>query len=333
MYGNDFSENASRSLACIFSVSGYELSEAEASLFRSSNPFGFILFERNCKNPEQVKKLTDSLKEVVGRDCPILIDQEGGRVQRLKPPHWRNYPPFRDFGDTYQDDPEKALSDLRFETLRLVEELVDVGVNVNCTPVLDLFFEGAHDIIGDRAFSDDVDVVSCLGTSVCRHHLSAGVTPIIKHIPGHGRALVDSHHDLPVVDIAYETLVQTDFVPFRELARSDVGRSVWAMTAHIVYSDIDAELPMSLSSDSIQRVIRNEIGFDGVVICDDLDMKALDPYGDVLQRATTALDAGCDLALYCHGDLQKMDLLASGLPTLSDEALRRLKQASQESVA
>ena len=136
-----------------------------------------------------------------------------------------------------------------------------------------------------------------------------------------------------MVDIAYETLVQTDFVPFRELARSDVGRSVWAMTAHIVYSDIDAELPMSLSSDSIQRVIRNEIGFDGVVICDDLDMKALDPYGDVLQRATTALDAGCDLALYCHGDLQKMDLLASGLPTLSDEALRRLKQASQESVA
>lgn len=335
MLKNNFSQGAEKSLPCIFSLEGMTLSEAEASLFRESDPLGFILFARNCDTPQQLSSLVQSLKQCVGRDCPVLIDQEGGRVQRLKPPRWRKYKPMKDFGDLYANDPDKALEELRFEALRLSEELVEVGVNVNCAPVLDLIFEGAHDIIGDRAFSDDPAVVSRLGLSVCRHFLGAGITPIIKHIPGHGRAHADSHLELPCVHAECDDLSQFDFMPFKEISSSDVGCSVWAMTAHITYPSLDADYPVSLSSDAIQDVIRGEIGFDGVLICDDLDMKALDSYGSVCDKANAALKAGCDLGLYCAGEFDKMEELASDLPKINQDALRRLSGdgSSLESVA
>ncbi len=324
MSGNNFAKGAERSLPCIFSLSGFELSDAERSVFGSANPLGFILFKRNCKDPAQVKRLVGELKALVGRDCPVLIDQEGGRVQRLRPPHWREYPTMRHFGELYREDADKGLEVLRFETLRLAEELIEAGVNVNCAPVLDLFFEGAHDIVGDRAFSDDPSVVARLGLCVCRHFLNAGVTPIIKHIPGHGRASVDSHFDLPFVEAAYDDLRTLDFAPFRDIAASDVGRDVWAMTAHITYGAFGEGAPVSLSAAGIKDVIRGEIGFDGVLICDDLDMKALDSYGSVSEKANAALEAGCDLGLYCSGEIEKMEELAAHLPVIGKVALERL---------
>ena len=325
---HDFAGGAGGALACVFSVSGAELTGAEATLFCEANPFGFILFKRNCETPEQVRGLVDSLKNTVGRDCPVLIDQEGGRVQRLRPPHWRDYKPMRYFGDLYQESPAQALEALRFETLRLAEELVDLEVNVNCAPVLDLFFEGAHDIVGDRAFSDDPAIVSRLGLSVCRHFLKAGVTPIIKHIPGHGRAGSDSHLELPCVDATCDDLSSLDFMPFQDIAASDIGKSIWAMTAHIVFSDIDPDRPVSVSEKAVQDIIRGQIGFEGILIGDDLDMKALDAYGSVSEKALATLQAGCDLALYCAGAFEKMDELAGNLPKISEKTLKRLQNAA-----
>ncbi len=326
MSNNDFASGAQGALPAIFSLSGYDLTDGEKTLFGEANPFGFILFKRNCDTPEQLARLVHDLKEIVGRDCPVLIDQEGGRVQRLRPPHWREYKPMQYFGDLYMREPEEALEALRFETLRLSEELVEVGVNVNCAPVLDLIFDGAHDIIGDRSFSTDPSVVSRLGLSVCRHFLSAGITPIIKHIPGHGRGLADSHLELPYVDASIDDLKATDFLPFREISESDVGRDVWAMTAHITYEAIDKDAPVSVSGKAIAEVIRDDIGFDGILIGDDLDMKALDDYGSVSQKALQSLEAGCDLALYCAGEQDKMEELARDLPKMGDATLRRLRK-------
>lgn len=316
-------------LAVIFSVSGLVLTEDEKALFAQANPFGFILFARNCDTPDQVRALTDELRDVVGRDCPVLIDQEGGRVQRLKAPHWRDYPPFAKYGALEADNEAEALEAIRFETLRMAEELRAGGVNVNCTPVMDVLMPETHEIIGDRAFSDDPDVVSRLGLSVCRNFLAAGITPIIKHIPGHGRAMADSHLELPHVGASSDELDAIDFKPFADIARSDVGHAVWAMTAHIIYDALDAELVASVSPTIIQDIIRGRIGFDGVLISDDLDMKALDCYGDVSQKADMCLRGGCDLALYCAGEFDSMKKLAESVPKLSVEALIRLQKAAE----
>ncbi len=326
---NNFARGAEKALATTFAPEGAALSDAEKRLFREADPFGFILFARNCENPKQLYALVQSLKECVGRDCPVLIDQEGGRVQRLRPPHWRDFQPFRHFGELFEQDEEKALEDLRFETLRLCEALVELGINVNCTPVLDLIIDGAHDIIGDRSFSGEPEVCGRLGLSVCRHHLKSGVTPVIKHIPGHGRAGADSHLELPVVDTDPAELRKTDFAPFRQVSRSDVGAQVWAMTAHVVYTGLDRDLPATLSPKIISEVIRKEIGFDGFLVGDDLDMKALDPFGTLWDRAKASLDAGCDLALYCKGELKVMEKLAENLPKLGENALKRLQMAAE----
>ncbi len=325
---NDFSVGADNALACIFALSGTGITDAERALFKSSNPLGFILFKRNIDNPDQVGALVRDLKDLVGRDCPVLIDQEGGRVQRLRSPHWREYSPMKKFGDLYRSSPDEALEALRFETLRLTQELVEIGVNVDCAPVLDIIIQGAHDIVGDRSFSDDPDIVSRLGLSVCRHFISSGITPIIKHIPGHGRAKADSHLELPHVDASYDELMKTDFAPFREISKSDVGAYVWAMTAHIIFSDIDSKHPVSVSPKAIKDVIRAEIGFDGILIGDDLDMKALDHYGSASDKALASLDAGCDLALYCAGELPKMEELAQNLPKIGQNTLKRLQKAA-----
>ncbi len=320
-----FARGAQDALACIFSISGLELTKREVSLFRQADPFGFILFKRNCDNPEQVKALVGHLKEIVGRDCPILIDQEGGRVQRLRPPHWREFKPMRYFGDLYKSDPDKALEELRFEMLRLADELLELGISVNCAPVLDLYFDGAHDIIGDRAFSGNPDITARLGLSVCRNFLKAGITPIVKHIPGHGRAVSDSHLDLPVIDASYDDLSALDFVPFRAVAASDIGHKIWAMSAHIVFNNLDTKHLVSVSTKVIKDVIRGDIGFDGVLIGDDLDMKAMDSCGGISQRALEVLRAGCDLALYCAGDVDKMEELAGSLPKIGGKTLERLR--------
>ncbi len=317
-------------LAAIFSISGPELTEKEKDFFRGSQPFGFILFARNCENPAQLRKLTDDLREAVGWDCPILIDQEGGRVQRLKPPHWRQYDPMQVHGQqAINTDLSQSLETLRFVSLQMAEEIVDAGINVNCAPVLDVLMPETDAVIGDRAFSSDEQLVARLGLSVCRHFLAAGVTPVIKHIPGHGRAASDSHKTLPVVKAPLAALMHTDFEPFREIAKSDIAAGVWAMTAHVVYSEIDPDHPASTSKAVIDNIIRGSIGFDGFLLSDDLDMDALEAYGDIPDRATAVLEAGCDAALYCAGKLEIMEKIAESVPKLGSRALQSLQKASE----
>jgi beta-N-acetylhexosaminidase len=326
---NGFAKGAADAKAAVFSLSGFELTPSEKSFFKESNPLGFILFKRNCDNPAQLRKLTEDLKETVGRACPILIDQEGGRVQRLRPPNWREYPAMRHFGEVAESDMDKALEDLRFSTLQLAEELVDGGINVSCAPVLDVTTKETHDVIGDRAFSEDVNIVARLGVSVARNLLYAGITPIIKHIPGHGRGKADSHHTLPQVTTQRTELEVLDFEPFRQFCQSDVASATWAMTAHIVYTEIDPELPATISPTVIEQVIRSHIGFGGLLLSDDLDMKALGAYGDAAACAGLALEAGCDIALYCSGVLKDMEKLVKSVPKLSKRALKCLQKAGE----
>jgi len=311
--------------AAIFSVKGAVLSDDEAALFRESNPLGFILFARNCENPTQLKTLVNSLKETLGRDCPIMIDQEGGRVQRLKPPVWRSYPPMKHFGLMAEQDMEQALEQLRFTILQMAEELTECGINVNCAPVLDVLFPDTHDAIGDRAFSDDPEIVVRLGASVIRHLTASGVVPVVKHIPGHGRGKVDSHKDLPHVTEDESTLNSIDFDTFRIVLKVVEKTPVWAMVAHIVYDKLDMEHPASVSPTIIQDVIRDQIGFDGFLVSDDLDMEALAGYGDIPERVLATIGAGCDAALYCAGDMKIMEKIAKTVPNLTAKAQERLQ--------
>jgi beta-N-acetylhexosaminidase len=324
-----FATGAEKALAAIFSVSGPRLTSDETSLFREANPFGFILFARNCQNPTQLRELTSNLRDCVGRDCPILIDQEGGRVQRMKPPQWRQYPPARTFGDTAESDMNAALDALRFSTLQMGEELRDVGFNVDCAPVLDVATPDMHDAIGDRAFSSDPQIVARLGLSVCRNLLAAGVTPVMKHMPGHGRSTQDTHHDLPTVTTSLEELKASDFLPFKLLSESDVAPALWGMTAHIIFPAIDEDLPMTISGKGIHGILRDFMGFHGFLLSDDLDMKALDKYGDIAKRAGMVIEAGCDAALYCHGDLKVMKKIAETAPKLGTKSLQRLQKAAE----
>lgn len=332
MSNKNFADAPVKSLPIIFALSAPILTDMERDFFKEVRPFGFILFNkngaRNIESPDQVKALNDSLKEVVGWDCPILVDQEGGRVQRLRAPKWRNYPPARDFGELAETDMNKALEDIRFNSLQMIEDLKACGFNVNCTPVLDVLSEETHDIIGDRSFSENPDIVARLGLSVCRHYLANGMTPIIKHIPGHGRAASDSHLELPVVETGGNELAAKDFKPFAEIAKSDVGAAVWAMTAHVKYASLD-DKPVTISPKIIEDVIRKQIGFDGILVSDDLDMKALLPYGEPPEMAVESLKAGCDLLLHCTGEMAMMQKIAEKLPYISDSALKRLQNASE----
>lgn len=307
-------------LAAVFAVEGLILSDREKSLFEKSSPCGFILFARNVDNPAQVRALVASLKECVGWDCPILIDQEGGRVQRLRPPHWTDYPP----AATYQDNQDLLAKDMN----ALAQELIDLGINVDCAPVLDMSMPETHDIIGDRAYSSDADIIVRSATTVIETFLSKGMTPFIKHIPGHGRATCDSHIDLPCVDVSRDILAKTDFVPCRDISQK-YGDKVWGMTAHILYKDVDADLPSTLSPKVLQGVIREEIGFNGFLVSDDVDMGALKQYGSAVDRSKIALEAGCDCVLYCAGIYEDMEQLAHGMPNLTDEALERLEKSNR----
>ncbi|MCJ9430251.1 beta-N-acetylhexosaminidase [Kordiimonas marina] len=302
----------------IFGCSGTSLTATERAFFGRIKPAGFILFARNIESPDQVRVLVRELKESVGRTkVPILIDQEGGRVQRLKAPHWRAYPPMATFGDMAAKDPTLAASALRLNCRMIADDLRRLGINVDCLPVLDLPQGDADPIIGDRAFSHDPDLVAALGRIAVDALMASGVLPVIKHIPGHGRATQDSHLALPVVDTPLADLQQKDFVPFKALKDAP-----FAMTAHIVYSDIDAREPATLSRVVIGRVIRMSLGFSGLLMSDDLSMKALS--GDFAARTKGALEAGCDLVLHCNGDMDEMQAVASACPPAAQALEKRL---------
>jgi len=306
--------------ALILGCSGYELTPEEVLFFKEVQPWGFILFKRNVSGPEQVRALCDSLRELTGRkDTPILIDQEGGRVQRMGPPHWPVYPQGRVYGNIYAKDADLGLETVRMGARLIAEDLKAVGINVDCLPVLDVPAAGAHDVIGNRAYGIDPKTVSALGMAAATGLLEGGVLPVIKHIPGHGRAGVDSHLSLPVVDASRAEL-ELDFKPFRQL--SDMPM---AMTAHVIYSAIDAKRPATTSPIVISEIIRGELGFDGLVMSDDLSMQALS--GTLCERAEAAFAAGCDVALHCNGLIEEMRSVASAAPLLTSDAARRAATA------
>ena len=307
--------------AAILGCSGLSLSREEEAFFRDVQPWGFILFARNVEAPDQVRRLVDQLRATVDRpDAPVLIDQEGGRVQRLGPPHWRRYPPGRAYGELASNDPLLRREITRLGARLLAHDLAALGINVDCVPVLDVPVAGAHDVIGDRAYAKTPDGVALLGRAACEGLIAGGVLPVIKHIPGHGRAMADSHHDLPLVDTAYNELDAWDFAPFKML--SDMPM---AMTAHVVYAAVDAKLPATTSKKAMRQVIRGAIGFDGLVMSDDLSMKALG--GEFADRARDSLAAGCDVVLHCNGDMAEMKAVLDGTKALSGQALRRAKAA------
>lgn len=307
--------------AFITGVAGETLSDEERRFVRDARPSGLILFARNCRDADQIRALVAEFRMAAGDDrVLVLIDQEGGRVQRLKPPLARRLPPAQAFATMHAADPGAAVR-AAFAVSRLVaSELTGLGINTNCAPVLDVPCEGAHDIIGDRAYGREPETVIALGRAVAEGLMAGGVLPVVKHVPGHGRARADSHLDLPVVDTAAAELERTDFVPFRALADMPA-----AMTAHVVFSAIDAGGPASVSALVTQRIIREAIGFDGLLMSDDLSMKALT--GSMRSRAEVVIGAGSDLALHCNGNLDEMRAVVEGVPVLAGKALERLERA------
>ena len=299
--------------AAIIGLAGPRLTSGEAALWRRCPPLGAILFARNIQNPDQLRALTDDIRAVLGAAAPILIDQEGGRVARLKPPHWSAFPAAARF----ENQPEIAE---RANALMLGAMCRDMGLDVVCAPVLDLRLPGAHQVIGDRAFSAEPAEIARLGVACIAGLQAAGCIPVIKHIPGHGRAGADSHLALPRVDSSAAELSAVDFVTFRSLDSCPM-----AMTAHVVYDSIDPQRPATTSPKVVRDVIRGEIGFDGLLMSDDLSMKALDGPLDV--RARAALFAGCDVVLHCNGDMEEMKDVASQAGTLEGASLRRAEHA------
>jgi beta-N-acetylhexosaminidase len=307
--------------AFIAGCSGLTVTDDEIVFFRAAEPWGFILFKRNIESPGQVRTLTQALRETVGREnAPILIDQEGGRVQRMGPPHWPVYPPGRAYGRIAGDDPLFRREIARLGARLMAHDLRESGINVDCAPVLDVPVEGAHDVIGDRAYARDPETVAVLGRAAAEGLIAGGVLPVIKHVPGHGRAGADSHHALPVVHASREDLERQDFMPFRHLADMPL-----AMTAHVVYTALDPDRPATTSPRVVQDVIRDHMRYDGLLVSDDLSMNAL--AGSLAERAAAAFAAGCDVALHCNGRLDEMDAVASETPELAGEAKRRTEAA------
>ena len=309
--------------AAIYGFAGPELTGDEVAFFRDSDPAGFILFKRNCKSAQQLLRLTNSLRDLTGRDdVPILIDQEGGRVARLKPPEWPAFPAAEKFANLFRVAPSSAIEAVRSNARALGLMLRQVGVNVNALPLLDVRQEGASDIIGDRALGSEPMQVAALGRAVLDGLASAGIVGIIKHIPGHGRALVDSHHELPVVTASAEEL-DVDLEPFERLASAPMG-----MMAHVVYTAWDAGRPASQSPVVIEQIVRERIGFDGFLMSDDSNMNALT--GSQAERAATCVAAGCDVALPCNGVLADNIEIAKQLGEITAEGAHRLARAMAE---
>jgi beta-N-acetylhexosaminidase len=305
--------------AVIFGCAGTTLTADERAFFRDADPLGFILFARNIETPEQTRRLTDEMRSCVARaEAPVLIDQEGGRVARLRPPHWRKAPPGRVLGELYARNPEAGLEAARLNSRLLALDVASVGCDVDCLPVLDIALPGAHSVIGDRAYAEQPEAVAAIGRAAAEGLMAEGVMPVIKHIPGHGRAMVDSHHAAPTVAESRETLERTDFLPFKLL--SDLP---WAMTAHVVYEAVDPDAVLTVSARGVKDVVRGHIGFDGLLLSDDLSMQALG--GTLGERAAKVLAAGCDIALHCNGERAEMVEVASNAGAMTRDAVRRFE--------
>ncbi len=306
-----------RPAAVVFGCAGTVLDEAEKRFFAAADPLGFILFTRNVESPDQMRKLVAEMRGCVGRHAPVLIDQEGGRVQRLRPPRWPAHPPMAAFGRLARSDRERAARAAALNARLIAAELIGLGIDVDCVPVLDVPVPDVTLAIGDRALADDPGTVALLGRAIVEAMLGGGVMPVIKHLPGHGRALVDSHGELPRVTASRAELAARDYLPFRALRDAP-----WGMTAHLLFTAIDPGRPATLSAKVIGETIRGEIGFDGLLLSDDLSMKAL--AGGYQERASGCLAAGCDVALHCNGKMDEMRAVAAGVRPLTDRALERI---------
>ncbi len=304
--------------AAIFGPEGPSVTDWEKSFFRDSDPLGFILFARNIAAPDQLRRLTGDLRDVVGRNAPILIDQEGGRVQRMRSPHWKEYLPAL-------DQMERASDPIRAQWVRsrlIAHELHDVGIDANCAPLADLVEKQTHPVLRNRLFGSNVETVVKAARVCADAFLAGGVLPVLKHIPGYGRAAVDSHKDLPSVDASLEELHARDFAPFRALNDIAMG-----MTAHIVFSGIDPQLPATTSK-TMMDVIRQDIGFGGLIMTDDISMEALS--GDIGDRAAASIAAGCDIALHCNGDREEMEQVTQSVGEMTHQAKARADRALSE---
>ena len=307
--------------AFISGCAGTRLAAEEAAFFAAAEPWGLILFKRNCIDREQVRELVVAFRTVVGRsDAPVLIDQEGGRVQRLQPPVWPSYPPARTIGLLAEADRDAGTRAAWLQGRLIAADLAELGITIDCLPVLDVVVPGVSDAIGNRSFGGDPALVAGLGRAAAKGVLDGGLLPVMKHIPGHGRATADSHLSLPVVDTELERLVVTDFAPFAALADLPIG-----MTCHVVYSAIDPRRPATTSQPLIRDIIRKRISFDGLLVSDDVSMQALT--GDYGERARAIHDAGCDLVLHCNGRIEEMRAVADASPELAGKPGERAARA------
>jgi beta-N-acetylhexosaminidase len=306
--------------AFITGLAGLALTPDERAFVREARPWGLIVFKRNVSDPAQLAALTDSFRETVGWNAPVLVDQEGGRVQRLGPPHWPAYPPGAAYGALYDRDPAAGAAAARLGARLIASDLKAVGIDVDCLPLADVPVPGSDNVIGDRAYGDRPDKVAALAAAIAEGLLAGGVLPVLKHLPGHGRATADSHERLPVVATERATLETTDFAAFRPLAGLPLG-----MTAHVVFSAIDPVSPATTSATMVREVIRDGIGFRGVLMSDDVSMGALS--GSLAERSQAALAAGCDMILHCNGKLDEMRAVASVVPELAGNAAERADAA------
>jgi beta-N-acetylhexosaminidase len=306
--------------AFITGLAGLTVSANERAFLREARPWGLIIFKRNVSTAEQVSELVSSFRDGVGWEAPVLVDQEGGRVQRLGPPHWPVYPPGARYGELYDHDRASGLAAARLAGHLIAADLRPLGIDVDCLPIADVPVAGGDPVIGDRAYGTEPGKVAAIAAAIARGLQAGGVLPVLKHLPGHGRATADSHHKLPVVDTDRTTLESTDFAAFQPLAGLPLG-----MTAHVVFSAIDPVAPATTSVTMVQQVIRGFIGFRGLLMSDDVSMDALS--GTLAERSRAALAAGCDVVLHCNGELREMTAVAGAAPELSGEAARRADAA------
>src|SRR5271169_1611465 len=306
--------------AFITGLAGFEISANERAFLREAAPWGLIIFKRNVSNPSQVQELVQSFRDIVGRGAPVLVDQEGGRVQRLGPPHWPAYPPGARYGELYDREKSVGLAAARLAGHLIAADLSDLGIDVDCLPVADVPVAGGDPVIGDRAYGSEPGKVAAIAAAIAQGLQAGGVLPVLKHLPGHGRATADSHHRLPVVDTDRATLEATDFAAFRPLASLPLG-----MTAHVVFTALDPVAPATTSVTIVRDVIRDSIGFEGLLMSDDISMGALT--GSLGERTKAALAAGCDMVLHCNGQMAQMREVAAATPLLAGEAARRADSA------
>ena len=304
----------------ITGLAGHEITANERAFLREAPPWGLIIFKRNVREPAQVRELIRSFRDTIGWQAPVLVDQEGGRVQRLVPPHWPVYPPGAYYGELYDREPALGLATARLAGRLIAADLHALGIDVDCLPIADVPVPGGDPVIGDRAYGTEPGKVAAIAGAMAQGLLAGGVLPVLKHLPGHGRASHDSHARLPVVETDRTTLERTDFAAFRPLSHLPLG-----MTAHVVFSAIDPVAPATTSVTMVREVIRGFIGFQGLLMSDDVSMGALS--GTIDQRSRAALAAGCDVVLHCNGNLAEMTAVAGAAPMLSGVAAKRADAA------